>query len=158
VSSDGKVSYGNEQGKKPLNPPGGEEIRGEPPSGYIVNLCKTCNGKLRLLATYTPGVHPTGPFHKRRSLGYEKRVDHGVTVWKRFSSEAPDIVVVSSLLWDIARVSFFEPKVVAGPELSLPFLEQWADNYTKMVEYARAKLPKVSFRWDKMLLNTESME
>ena len=84
-------------------------------SGCVINTCSSPSGSLRLLATYIPGVHPSGPFHKGRQLNYKARIDQGVTVWKSYSANPPDLVVVSSMLWDIARMSAYEPALLAGP-------------------------------------------
>lgn len=116
---------------------------GEPPSGYVVNTCLTPSGRLRLAATYIPGVHRSGPFHKGRTLAYPRRIDHLKVVWKSYAPGPPDIVVVASLLWDLARASAYEPAAVAQAELPRTFLDGWAANYTRVVQYAQAALPEV---------------
>lgn len=116
---------------------------GEPPSGYVVNTCSTPSGRLRLAATYIPGVHRSGPFHKGRTLAYPRRIDHLKAVWKSYAPGPPDIVVVASLLWDLARASAYEPAAVAQAELPRTFLDGWAANYTRVVQYAQAALPEV---------------
>jgi hypothetical protein len=43
-------------------------------SGFVVNTCTGASGGLRLVASYIPGVHPTGPYHKQRTLSYVQRI------------------------------------------------------------------------------------
>ncbi|GAX85229.1 hypothetical protein CEUSTIGMA_g12649.t1 [Chlamydomonas eustigma] len=110
--------------------------------GCIINTCSSPSGQLHLLGTYIPGVHPTGPYHKGRRLGYKQRIDQAATVWKTYSSGPPDIVMVSSLLWDVARLYAHEPQQVAGEQLALAVIESWIQNYTEAVSYAKKVFPE----------------
>jgi hypothetical protein len=53
------------------------------------------------------------------------------------------VVVVSSCLWDIARLARHEPEAVSGPELAPGLLAAWAVNFTQVVALARATFPEV---------------
>ncbi|KAG1665225.1 hypothetical protein FOA52_011413 [Chlamydomonas sp. UWO 241] len=113
-------------------------------SGYVVNTCVALGGRLRLLAAHTPGVHPTGPFHKQRPQPARARVDAAALVWRALApgmGVGPDVVVVSSTLWDLARMSTYEPHLVSTPELPLSTLSGWATNYSALVGYAKEVIP-----------------
>lgn len=108
----------------------------------IVNTCSTprTNRRLRLLASYIPGVHPSGPYHKGRKLGFRRRIDQAATVWHAYASGPPDIIIISSTLWDLARLSAFQPDIMKKEELPRDYLESWVDNYTRVVEYTRLRV------------------
>ncbi len=68
-----------------------------------------------------------------------------MTVWRSYGqARPPDVVVVSSMLWDLARMHFFEPELVEGQDLGLDVLQAWVRNFTTVVEYAKRALPQVS--------------
>ncbi|KAJ9511031.1 hypothetical protein QJQ45_002875 [Haematococcus lacustris] len=122
---------------------------------------------LRLAATYLPGVHPQGPFHKgvRRSWqqqvsrtlagaagpgrqrgwgGGGSRVPAAAAAWRQLFPEQPwpDLVVVASGLWDLARMAAWEPHRMAQPELAPEVLEGWVTNFSRLVLGVRRALPQ----------------
>jgi hypothetical protein len=122
--------------------------RGEGPSplgrtAYAFHSCVGA-GPLRLASSYFPGVHPTGPFHRGVVQTAAQRLAASAELWARYSPGAgPQVVVVSSCLWDIARLARHEPEAVAGPELAPNLLAAWAANFTQVVALARTTFPEV---------------
>jgi hypothetical protein len=51
--------------------------------------------------------------------------------------------MVSSLLWDVARLYSHEPQQVAGEQLPMAVIESWIQNYTEVVAYAKKAFPEV---------------
>jgi hypothetical protein len=97
---------------------------------------------LRLAATYFPGVHPSGPFHRGLSLPVAVRVAQTAAAWEAFSPGAPpQLVVVASCLWDVARMAAHEPALLAGPALSADTLDGWSRNLTAALGAVRAAFP-----------------
>jgi hypothetical protein len=72
-------------------------------NAYAFHVCNT-TARLQLAAAYYPGVHPTGPFHMNVKQNYSERFAMAEKMWVQQFKRPPDMVVVSSLLWDIARL------------------------------------------------------
>lgn len=72
-------------------------------NAYAFHVCNT-TARLQLASAYYPGVHPTGPFHMNVKQNYTERFKTAARLWTRQFKRPPDMVVVSSLLWDIARL------------------------------------------------------
>jgi len=56
----------------------------------------------------------------------------------------PPLVSVSSLLWDLARLSRHEQAAVASPVLSPALVNSWMANFTAVIGHARTTFPTVS--------------
>lgn len=110
-------------------------------TAYSLHTCIS-NTSLTLAASYFPGVHPTGPYHKSLRMNFTQRFDFVANTWHMVSERPPDLVMVSSLFWDIARLYFHEPEQLADDELTPDLIEAWSKNYTEVVAYAQSKFPE----------------
>lgn len=99
------------------------------------------HSNFKLAVAYIPGVHPTGPFHRKLTLGYRERLKQIQQQWQQYSPQPPDAVVVASLLWDIARMYAYELHHLSGSALCVDVVESWMANYTKVVQHAQQLFP-----------------
>jgi hypothetical protein len=72
-------------------------------NAYAFHTCSS-SASLRVASAYYPGVHPTGPFHMSVRHNYTRRFSTAAKLWAQHLGEAPDMVVVASGLWDLARL------------------------------------------------------
>ncbi|MEW5305710.1 MAG: hypothetical protein WDW36_008230 [Sanguina aurantia] len=139
-------------------------------NSYAVHTCVGGQGAagagVWLLAAYFPGVHPTGPYHRdtasithgrkqphtkvvhasRRQVThpFDSRLQQAAAAWESYSpGVAPDIVMTSSLLWDVARIHGSQPALLQDPAgLPLAVLRSWAVNYTGVLAFAVRAFPQ----------------
>ncbi|KIY96731.1 hypothetical protein MNEG_11229 [Monoraphidium neglectum] len=110
-------------------------------TAYSLHKC-VVTSPLKVASSYFPGVHPTGPWHRNVTQSFRKRIDSAAALWREFAgNQDPDIVSVSALLWDLARLWFHERGAVQGPELSRDLLQGWMANFTDAVAHARTAFP-----------------
>lgn len=105
-------------------------------TALALHKCES-QSQLSIASAYFPGVHPTGPYHSGLRAGYERRIAAAAAQWASYSPAPPDLVVVASGLWDIARMWRYEPHYVGGEQLELQLLRNWSANFTRVVEYAK---------------------
>lgn len=76
---------------------------------------------------------------------FDKRLQQAAAAWEGYSpGVAPDIVMTSSLLWDVARIHGSQPAMLEDPAgLPLSVLRSWAVNYTGVVAFAMRTFPQV---------------
>ncbi|KAI8466392.1 MAG: hypothetical protein J3K34DRAFT_524567 [Monoraphidium minutum] len=111
-------------------------------TAYSLHKCVT-DAPLWLASSYIPGVHPSGPWHRNVTQAPRQRIDSAARLWHDFAGDDdPDVVSVSALLWDVARLYFHERPEVEGPELSRQLLQGWMANFTNTLLYARSVFPK----------------
>ncbi|MEW5320411.1 MAG: hypothetical protein WDW38_011486 [Sanguina aurantia] len=96
------------------------------------------------LALIFPGVHPTGPYHRQVRHPFDSRLQQAAAAWEGYSpGVAPDIVMTSSLLWDVARIHGSQPALLQDPAgLPLAVLRSWAVNYTGVLAFAVRAFPQ----------------
>lgn len=79
---------------------------------------------------------------------FDKRLQQAAAAWEGYSpGVAPDIVMTSSLLWDVARIHGSQPALLQDPAgLPLAVLRSWAVNYTGVLAFAVRAFPQVGPR------------
>lgn len=80
-------------------------------------------------------------------MNYTQRIDAARAAWAQYSPDAaPQLLVLGSCLWDIARMASHEPALLEGQELSPALLAAWQANFTRAAAYARQAFPQVRCR------------
>ena len=96
------------------------------------------------------GVHPTGPFHFSLVGNYVRRTQLALATWHdHLSHVPPDLVVLSSSMWDIAGAVGRGDLLLWDKDMPTFFLEGYMANLTHMISYVRGIFPKetvVAFR------------
>lgn len=106
---------------------------------------------------FSVGVHPTGPYFEDNVLNYSRRLEQAKQEFAAKMGGEPDAIIVSSNLWDVARLSW-KPKgendnwgnILSSenrpspPTLPARFLRNWVHNATDMIRTAQRLFPKVN--------------
>ena len=121
-------------------------IEGETPIQRIdrfhsFNYCVPPQGKgIKLGQMYLPGVHPTGPyFLMEQKPNTLERILLAISEFKKkLLVTAIDAVVISSNLWDLARLCKVENHTSCqGTFLDEEFMQGWMRNFTLVIKAVR---------------------
>jgi hypothetical protein len=122
-------------------------IKGETPIQRIdrfhsFNYCVPPKGEkgVKLGQMYLPGVHPTGPyFLMEQKPNTLERIPLAISEFKKKQHVSRiDCIVLSSNLWDLARLCKVENNTSCqGLFLDKEFIEGWMQNLTRVIEAVR---------------------
>lgn len=121
-----------------------------PHDHHGLNYCFPSTG-LTLGHYYLPGVHPYGPYHFNLQGDYVQRTHMALETWhsKLGMARPPDLVVLSSSVWDIAGGVMRGDVQLFEPEMPMHWLNSYMKNLTDMIGYMRSMFPTetvVAFR------------
>lgn len=105
---------------------------------YCVPPLKTKGVKLGQM--YIPGVHPSGPyFLMEQKPDTLERITLAISEFKKkLHVTSIDAIVISSNLWDLARLCKVENHTSCqGPFLEQDFIKGWMRNFTRVIKAVR---------------------
>ncbi|KAK9814312.1 hypothetical protein WJX72_003827 [[Myrmecia] bisecta] len=103
-----------------------------------INNCNTCEiPGLRMTKEAIWGVAAEGPYYENRMGTATKRVYAGLQLFAKEWGRAPDMIVVASALWDIARWSYHKPEWTQPKHLPDEALDAWIKDASALMDYIR---------------------
>jgi len=107
--------------------------------------------RVNLTTIFHFGVHPTGPYMHNHYQRIDSKTDEPTSLLGRFAEGAPfieaktggppSIIIIETVLWDLARASEHEPREVRGLLLRAEFVAAWRANLTVVVKSVRSRYP-----------------
>ncbi|KAK9830740.1 hypothetical protein WJX74_004700 [Apatococcus lobatus] len=107
----------------------------------VESFCLCRNSRFTVARQALIGVHPEGPWPQGVEGPPSERIAHG---FKRFNEELsrrPDIVVLSSAFWDLARWVEHFPSLVAADSLDQFILAAWAQQLSDVMQMIEEHAP-----------------
>lgn len=129
---------------QPALPKGGKRNRNVLYTAHIPADPATGRGQLQLGMRHLLGVHPTGPYHANETGSYKVRIPTALAEFKVKFKRDPDMVLLSSNMWDQARMWTRRDHLHGVANKLLPeAVHSWAVNFTQVLQAAAATFPKV---------------
>jgi hypothetical protein len=111
-------------------------------SRYGLKACYLRNGAV-IAHGWFPGVHPAGPFHmKGVTHAFPRRISDLGEAWKQHVRAPPDLAVLASSAWDLARLRIHEPRALDTGPFSQAFLQGYMANLTQALRLAQSAWPE----------------
>jgi hypothetical protein len=129
---------------QPVVPEGGKRNRNVLFTAHIPADAAAGRGQLLLGMRHLLGVHPTGPYHANETGSYKVRIPAALAEFKSEFKRHPDMVLLSSNMWDQARMWTRRDNLHGVANKLLPeAVHSWAANFTQVLQTAAATFPKV---------------
>ena len=104
--------------------------------------CET-TPEIRMAAFLIPGVSPVVPFNGGLHSPAAKIIPESITkITELFGSKLPNVVVLNSNYWDLARFWLHLPHNLTQNYYEPSYLAEWMANFTCVVEQFRTLLTK----------------
>jgi hypothetical protein len=100
------------------------------------------DGRVQLAMHHLLGVHPTGPYHLNETGNFLQRITAAANGYSSSFGRPPDMVIVSSNMWDQSRVWSHQEGHHGTLNKLLPeIVQSWSVNFSMILSAVEVEFP-----------------